>query len=175
LNPALISALVAAVVTLGIEYFAKPSLEVRKDRIVDQHRTRREVLRSYNKLVFDVARLTVQLREEGAPVTYRHSQVAELNDLIREESKRLRSLVAAGGRELRDLEEAGVFLFGSALQGYVAVLARHGDDDPTGWIYVLELLDPLTDLVEQALATPRWRWRLRQRRIRAVQEFSPPI
>lgn len=39
---ALISALTAVVITMIVEYFAKPGLEARKDRILDTHRARRE-------------------------------------------------------------------------------------------------------------------------------------
>jgi len=169
----LISALVAAVVTLGIEFFAKPSLEVRKDRIVDNHRTRRGVLRSYNKLTFDLTRLATELRG-GIPTGGPHAtQVTEINQLIRDGSRELRTLDAAGGRELDDLDEVGVFSFGAALQGYVSLLGEHGEFDPRARIYVLQILCPLSDLVEESLMTPRWRWRLRQLRIRAVGEFAP--
>lgn len=40
----LISALTAAIVTLFIEYCAKPHLEARKDRVVETHRLRRDLL-----------------------------------------------------------------------------------------------------------------------------------
>lgn len=43
MHPALISALTAAVVTLLIEYAAKPHLEARKDRVLEKVRGRREL------------------------------------------------------------------------------------------------------------------------------------
>ena len=39
---ALISAVTAAVITMVVEYLAKPGLEARKDRILEVHRARRE-------------------------------------------------------------------------------------------------------------------------------------
>lgn len=39
---ALISAVTAAVITMIVEYLAKPGLEARKDRVLDVHRARRE-------------------------------------------------------------------------------------------------------------------------------------
>ncbi|WP_205326929.1 hypothetical protein [Glycomyces sp. YM15] len=41
---AIISASTAAVVALGIEWFAKPSLEARKERILEQHKNMRALL-----------------------------------------------------------------------------------------------------------------------------------
>ena len=47
----LVSALVAAIVTLMIEYLAKPTLEVRKERILLRHRQSWELLRALRVLI----------------------------------------------------------------------------------------------------------------------------
>jgi hypothetical protein len=43
------AAFVAAVITLLIEYFAKPSLEVRKERILDESRRQRDALANFTR------------------------------------------------------------------------------------------------------------------------------
>jgi hypothetical protein len=64
----LISALTAAVVTLLIEYFAKPYLEVRKDRIVDSHRARRDlILKAESAANYEISALGLLEPPGGAP------------------------------------------------------------------------------------------------------------
>jgi len=54
----LVSALTAAVVTMLIEYAAKPYLEVRKERILDAHRTRRDLISRIEATVRNIAPLS---------------------------------------------------------------------------------------------------------------------
>jgi hypothetical protein len=56
MEPALVSAAVAAVVTLLIELIAKPSIDARKERILHRHRQSREVRRRLGQLAFAIGR-----------------------------------------------------------------------------------------------------------------------
>lgn len=62
-----IPALVAAIVTLGIEYFAKPQLEARKERILARARTRAEVHRQVQRIGYFLGYLD-GTDNVGAPV-----------------------------------------------------------------------------------------------------------
>lgn len=66
------SALVAAVVTLLLEYFAKPALEVRKDRVLHQARAKRETIAAMRRATFAIGRI----------LTYRHEEPDAWNDHI---------------------------------------------------------------------------------------------
>jgi|ERR1035437_3886897 hypothetical protein len=61
-----VPALVAAVVTPGIEFFAKPSLEARKERITEKHRAERDARRHFRVLSFHLGRLLAWMKEDPA-------------------------------------------------------------------------------------------------------------
>ena len=61
----LTSALVAAVVTLGIEFFAKPRLEARRDRVLEQYRRHRAVRQHADVLTHWLGRLIGLIRERS--------------------------------------------------------------------------------------------------------------
>jgi hypothetical protein len=92
MQTALISALTAAAVTLLIEYFAKPALDVRKDRLVGASRARRDMiaaLASFGNLLIrltmavshgdwpNVATLFKTLDEKAAKLSERHAEAKQ--------------------------------------------------------------------------------------------------
>ncbi|WP_327591387.1 hypothetical protein OHA25_60670 (plasmid) [Nonomuraea sp. NBC_00507] len=85
------SALTALIVTLGVEYLAKPRLEARKERILDALRARRELLTSLT--VMAVAADAVRTKiPHGIDATVRERLVVERTrqyDRLRDEAQRL--------------------------------------------------------------------------------------
>jgi len=77
IQTALISAGVAAFVTLLIEYFAKPALEARKERILANHRRRREALDRIDDALFVIGRLETYGGPEELDPLSRHIELAE--------------------------------------------------------------------------------------------------
>jgi hypothetical protein len=86
----LLAAGVSAFVTLLVELFAKPGLEVRKDRILDRARARRQASELALKAVLLCSAIVSQ-RE------------ALSNDVIRAEAKKQRDRLPEIGQELLDL------------------------------------------------------------------------
>lgn len=81
MQTALISALTAAVVTLLIEYAAKPRLEARKERIVESARTRRDLLTRAAKVRHQIILLLgLEYNKKYAELSVQATQLAE--DLV---------------------------------------------------------------------------------------------
>lgn len=85
LSSVLIPALVAAVVTLFVEYLAKPHLEVRKERVLHRHRCAQELREAFSKLSFEVGRF--QARENTADLG--RPRLAEVADYAQRSTSRL--------------------------------------------------------------------------------------
>jgi hypothetical protein len=78
LSTALLSAVVAAFVTLLIEYFVKPSMEARKDRILARYRREREAIDNLDDGLFLIGRLLAQGEPDvGDPMLMRSSIAAK--------------------------------------------------------------------------------------------------
>lgn len=78
-NAVLNAALTAVIVTLAIEYLAKPRLEVRKERLQHVARTRRELIASIVDLSLAAAFLVEEIPKDLRP---------ELRDALRTERRR---------------------------------------------------------------------------------------
>lgn len=109
---ALISALTAAVVTVLIEYAAKPRLEARKERIIEQTRERRKLMSRLLSMSMEISHLGALGR--AGPAVTRETAIASLNEAYKEFSsiagdfsrfydllnKRQRTMVRTMGRSI---------------------------------------------------------------------------
>lgn len=162
----LISALVAAVITLGIEFFAKPSLEARKDRIVDQQRSRRGAKQAFGTVSFHVGQIGLLHRSPTGIPDVDQKRLTKANDLLRSNLEDLQSRLAAGGDELDGLGKAGVYHFSAAAEAYVFFVDNLGPDAAPTREFFARVVDPMVDMVDELLKVPRWQGR-RGRRLRA--------
>jgi hypothetical protein len=80
----LASALVALVVTLVVEYLAKPGLEARKDRIIEYNREQRAALRDIRRAAY----LAFSLCNRSKRIGYK-TTVTEAADYINEEALKM--------------------------------------------------------------------------------------
>jgi hypothetical protein len=141
----LVSALVAAVVTLGIEYFAKPSLEARKDRIVERARRRRTIEANLRALGFRYGQLEAMLKEPGPRLEL---ATDEVHAAIRSHTDALVKAIADGGGELTDEETRGLSDLTAAWATY---LHLHDDDEPVnGRVRFLERIEPVDEALHNA-------------------------
>lgn len=166
-----IPALVAAIVTLGIEFFAKPSLEARKERITERFRGQREARRHFRALAFELGRVLVYLDSESAdvPPDFRGARLRVMRGSMR---SHLDSMVTelAPGLESRDsFVEDALLEFAALCEVY---LMSASEDEAASLDIAGELLNPLADLVSEAIRAPAWRQRKR-RRIQAAIDALP--
>lgn len=165
-----VPALVAAVVTLGIEFFAKPSLEARKERITERHRAERDARRHFRVLSFHFGRRLVSARDESA-------RIPELMQLIEPDMKtaldQMFEAIARSETASDDLAQDCLLEFGSACRAYL-IMREHGHlTQEAADRMVLSVLDPLSDIAGEAVDAPSWRL-LRRKRIRSkLADLSP--
>jgi hypothetical protein len=147
----LIPVVVAAATTLLIEYAAKPWLEVRKDAILERHRSRRDLILAVQKAEFLRGRLLV-IMDEHYPLP--------------EDIEKVKQEYAAATRYWSD--QAGlVDLEPDALDGLMQrACARswafsqellHEDLDDDELRAASADLDKTVDLLDELLRTPRYR------------------
>jgi hypothetical protein len=74
----LASAGVALVTTLLVEYLAKPSLEARKDRILEDRRQQRDALKSLDRCVFLAGGLHLSYRMKRSKLAASHPELANV-------------------------------------------------------------------------------------------------
>lgn len=164
-----IPALVATVVTLGIEFFAKPSLESRKDRILEHQRRRRAVLRQANSIRWALARLAFEL---GAPEIPSKDHYEDVHSALRREFDSFVEAVIAGGAEK---EQRPMLWFAAPIEAYF-YMRRHAIIPAEALNrMVLDDLVPLTEQLVAVMATPRWRRRRRRRAMSALSAASDSL
>ncbi|MEV6515032.1 hypothetical protein AB0M37_04500 [Micromonospora chalcea] len=152
---ALVSALTSAVVTLGVEWLAKPTLEARKERILAKHRARASVkrcLRRTREMVYILLgpwpdTKTMQATPLHVRTLYRKRIAATLGEI----SVCADDLLAAVVDALPHLSarEREVLL---PLAGYLRAVADTADPDEN-----FSRLAEKIDLLAQWYDRPRWR------------------
>jgi hypothetical protein len=155
-------ALVAAIVTLGIEYFAKPSLEARKERLMERHRAGREARRSFRVLSFQFGRLAAWAEIRSPAMDERRPGIErELRVALDEVLGRLAATEAPDD----DLGQEALSQFAAVCEAYLVMAAANHLSPSDAALMVKEQMEPRHDLAEEGLHVPRWRF-LRRRRIR---------
>ncbi|WP_146159621.1 hypothetical protein [Allonocardiopsis opalescens] len=150
----LIPAAVAVCTTLLVEYFAKPWLEARKERILEAHRARREAAAVGRRIYFDLGRLEDPVPED-MPEPNRTTLVNEV--------KAKRESILADSRELeRMLPRIGgvnalTLLIAARVIGTVQGTAL-SDASDAKVAEVRGAVGPLFDLLELGWWRPGW-WR----------------
>ncbi|MEU4254367.1 hypothetical protein AB0F15_43950 [Amycolatopsis sp. NPDC026612] len=103
MQTALISALTAAVVTLLIEYFAKPSLEGRKDRLVTAGRASRDMLATLESFFYVEFRLALACGDRDWKRAMQLLEVVEKKqESLREKHGLARGSLTAQARAIAD-------------------------------------------------------------------------
>jgi hypothetical protein len=166
MSSVLVPALVAAVVTLGIEFFAKPSLEARKDRIVDRYRGRRAAKTNLRALSFRYGQL-IEMLENPVGARIEHTG-DEVNGAIRERVDALVRSLADGGEAL---DHDDMQALSSLTAGWAAYLHLSDHHEPhDGLLRFLHRLEPIDDAVNEVFALPRWRRVARRRAVRLMHK-----
>jgi hypothetical protein len=153
----LVSAGVALLVTLLVEYTAKPWLEARKDRIVESGRERRALLRGLRRAYWLAGEMALLSGQQDSPPTR-----AEILKLAAEAEP----LLKAATIDLWPAVPRKVALDWTWTVGQVA----HFTNMIKTAVVAPEVWLPFTDAVRRVgrynelLALPRWRW-LRRRRL----------
>lgn len=152
----------AAVTTLLIEYLAKPSLDARKERILEDHQRRRAAIRGLRRAAYLSGRLTVSQRNQD---------LVPLRDQLLDLASRIEQLVDAAVEEISPppaLEEHW-----HQKMATVAATARwlkYGDPPGTVWDDFDDATDKL-DSYADLFSASRWHWWLRGRIIREISSL----
>ena len=167
----LVPALVAAFVTLVIEYVAKPRLEARKERILERHRETRALLRLFGQVTF-------QMGQHAVVVTDPRDDEEDLVAALREATlDRMSAFAAAytdaGPLSLTGLGEEAVAAFAADSLALIrarqhGVVAEEGVD-----AQLVTRYDRLAQAVGEAVDVKPWQWRRRARARRALDALEP--
>jgi hypothetical protein len=157
--PALVSAVIAALVTLAIEYAAKPRLEARKEAILERARARRDVLRTVALAHSDWGTLERLLQTRvSAPQgrDYVQGEIRRLRERIQEHSADLMRLSPTVLDDANDDSQAYAVL--TTLAGTLSIIGN-GTAPPSRLLDVTEPAALVTGLLTE------------RRRSRAGREF----
>lgn len=149
------SALVAVLTTLLVEYLAKPRLEARKERILDEARGRRAVLTKLRLTAFLFKRLHESMHQDSPMQAFEDPDV--IRDRIRSTIDPTVEVAMGGDFGLSSSEH-------TSLMAYVAML-EFWRDEPIDFEQNSDMVVDCLDLATKALDTPSWRF-LANRRIR---------
>ena len=160
-----IPALVAALVTLVIEYFAKPQLEARKERITERHRIRRETRSHFRLLSYHFGRLLVyaQRGDDDVLDAMRGLRFQEVLDPLRNHTDALRDALAR--QEGMDDTIAEDSLLECIAASEALLLLYDSGREEQADQFAIRIVDPLFDLAADAGSTTWWR-PVRRRRLR---------
>jgi hypothetical protein len=166
------SAGVAAAVALGVDFFVKPSLEARRERIAEEDRNRRSFIRSINslqsRLVMTSAKVNSATVEEKARIL--RELIPEVSILSDEMASHIRWLP----KEIATITMCNLAYLNGHLAGHAQQMQEDLEDgllgpelrrskaEPFMRGRASDLLGPTVDYTQ----TPAWRF-LRRRRIRA--------
>jgi hypothetical protein len=147
-STALLSAGVAAFITLVIEYFAKPGLEARKDRILSSHRRRREAIDRFDDALFLIGRLLASQEDPEIGKIMSPAVAAEAVPLLKYSTRDIH----VRGERLEDLIST------AAARCYGACILMQQDFTPNDdyWADLNLWSDVLGDAVVY-LRAPRWK------------------
>ena len=174
----LIPALVATVITLSIEYFAKPQLEVRKEHLTHRYADLREVTRLMRRLEFSRGQLEVQRGgllagdlEESQIYRDRHAETLENFGSAAHE---LWGKVSDSHLPWPDELDTLLVKASANAEWYHAIWTHKGPDSAAG---VDAVLDDAFDTLLEYVDTPRWRLlrrsRLRKHAAKLTPDFDP--
>jgi hypothetical protein len=153
----LVPAAVAVATTLLVEYAAKPSLEARKERILDQDRRRRTALRGVERVSYLGGRLLALREAPGVEYGRERGRAiaAELGPLI---ETAMEDLDVSG--------DPGEWWFGAMVTVRAHTLLVRDDRIAAGqWDEFSASVDVI-DLIGSLLVVPRWRV-IRRKRLTA--------
>lgn len=152
----LVSALVAIVTTLVIEYLAKPGLEARKERILEEARGRRLVLSRLRLTAFLFRKLHESLHQDSPMQAFEDPEV--IMRRIRATIDATVEVAMGGDFGLTESERI-------SLHAYIAVL-EFWRDEPMDFEQNSDMVLDCLELAMKALGTPGWRvvanYRIRQ-------------
>ena len=160
----LLPAGVSVLVTLAVEWAAKPRLGARKERILAEHREDRLLVRRIDDLQYVAGRI---LAHREAPAEFEE----RLSSLVEEGLQRVTEFGQSRAAVNMMRDDAVDYLIGTAGSGADAALVmlshRYYDDGKA-----FELLDESTDLLDlllQYLRLPGWRIGTRRRLLQRIQ------
>lgn len=166
MQTALISALTAAFVTLALEFFAKPSLEARKDRILEGARARRAALGHIEGMAGAIYRLRVST--VAATESENWDSVQEHMSTLDENFAKLAGTHTIArqviSRKLRQAVDSTMQIFVVGLP-QIEMFVRHpGARGPAGRT-ISELLNEKVDILYASLGILQhlYRWSIRRR------------
>ena len=146
MSSVLISASVAILTTLLVEYFAKPRLDARKERILDEARGRRRLIARLRLTAFLFRKLHQSMHQDSPMQAFEDPDV--IADRIRVSIDP--TVDAAMGTDF-DLSSAERI----SLTAYVAVL-EFWRDEPVDFEQNSDMVLDCLDLAIRALSTPPW-------------------
>jgi hypothetical protein len=160
----IVPALVAAVVALGIEYLAKPRLEVRKERILARHRDTRTAIGNINSLLYVCGRLSALL-ESGLSLPGRTQDFRA--DMLAE-AKAYMVVSARTDLRINQRVESVLILFAAACETCF-IFARKSVKDADDFFRTV--IDPMSDHVGELLDLHGLRWRKRRILVRSIESL----
>jgi hypothetical protein len=156
----LASAGVAAVVTLAIEWAAKPGLEARKERILERSRERRAALRALRRTAHLIGRVH-QIGSGGIDPVYGDRMTrlaAEAEQLVTDANERIDVSAVLRYEWTRTL---------GAIYGVLMWIQSDTPATPKLWRMLDENAKRL-ELYLDLLGCPRWRWKRRRDLVRQL-------
>jgi hypothetical protein len=154
---ALVSAGVALVVTLLLEYAAKPRLDARKERILDGHRAAQDAVETIGRLSFVLGRFEMW---EHFGETVSEGRLPEIGETARVETERLTAILAKRNLPFSEIEFRALDLVAQYADFWTAAV-RHAAT-PGYLDFVRTDLGDATDVAEDVFAL-RW-WQNAKRR-----------
>jgi len=162
------SVFAAAVITLVIEYLAKPGLEARKERILEDRRQQRIVLRSLDRCTFLAGRLIglAQLKSGEYDYEIMRAQKEDATTMIAEMEGL--ALNAFGAMKVRAWMDAELGQAIGAVGAFSVGFSVKGRAPKEAWEKFESAIDGLDDFLA-LFATSRWHLWRRRRLIRKIK------
>jgi hypothetical protein len=147
------SAIVAAIVTLSIEYLAKPRLEARKERILEDARFWRKLRASANLIAYDVGALLAIARDRAYAFPDR---VAKLHLALETSHAEFGEWWKQSEVEDEGLEFDLLINLYAGIEAYLYMM-KHDQSQAELDRMLEENFSPLVDVVAEGLDAPKWR------------------
>jgi hypothetical protein len=165
-----IAAVTSGVVTLGIEWAAKPSLDARKERILARHKSDAAIRSQLLKIREYSIRLSKVPRMSGLNVEQR----AVLRDEWKGTAERLEASARLLDGAMPDLYSERSSQIYELLTSYLGLIyGTLGTAD--SWVHKGKRIAIPTQAVYEVLGVPRWRVRRRNKRLRIATDLVRPL
>lgn len=163
----LTSALVAALVTFALEYLAKPTLEVRKQRILRRHQVTDEVLEAFRQFSFEVGGYLAWQSEADLPT----ARLDEIASLAQVHATTMRGVFALNPVPLSRHKARALELVAQFAEVWLTGI-RYGVPHHESMVFAGTRLDRSLDLASDVIESRPWQFRKRARATAWLEQYG---